>query len=249
MKKISILKQAKDIQTLGQKNLWVIYGKSGSGKTTLASTFPKPLLYLSIEDDGSNTIADVSGIRGLKITNLEELNSVLDELIDTKTDYKTVVLDTFSFIVNIFMENNSKKNRPLSGYTLWGTLADETQALIKKCKFIAESKNVILTCHEVMKVVDGMESEITPHTRPNVSPAAQSYLEGMSNFGIHCTVITKDVKNKEGKLVEVSKHAVHLSQNQYYWAKTQKPASIIVPKILLDPTYSKIMKILKGETQ
>ena len=64
---MSLLDSAVDIQELGQRNLWVLYGKSNSGKTYVASTFPKPLLYVQIGDDGSNTIAHVEGIKAISI--------------------------------------------------------------------------------------------------------------------------------------------------------------------------------------
>ena len=37
---MEILNRAVDIQDLGQRNLWVLYGKSNSGKTYVASTLP-----------------------------------------------------------------------------------------------------------------------------------------------------------------------------------------------------------------
>ena len=56
---MGILSRAKPLSELNQRKLVVIYGKSNTGKTVFSSTFPKPMLYLSICDDGSNPIANV----------------------------------------------------------------------------------------------------------------------------------------------------------------------------------------------
>ena len=100
------LDKAVDIGELGQSNLWVIYGKSTSGKTTLASTFPKPMLYLQIGDDGSNSISDVEGVKAIRIKDLGQLREILLELrLDRK--YKTVLVDTFSMLVNEWIDSNA----------------------------------------------------------------------------------------------------------------------------------------------
>lgn len=95
------LSQVVDIADLGQHKFVTIYGKSGSGKTELGSTFPKPMLYLQVGDDGSNTIKSKKGIKALRIKNLAELSAVLKELIDSaehgKLKYKTVFADTFFY--------------------------------------------------------------------------------------------------------------------------------------------------------
>lgn len=244
------LDKAVDISELGRSNLWVIYGKSTSGKTQLLSSFPKPLLYLQIGDDGSGTIAEEEGIKAISVKDLAHLKEILAELKTNKT-YKTVAVDTFSMLSNEWVDSNATQKKKKMTQNMWGDLKTETEEFIKILHLLAKSKIVVLTCHEVSDSFEGMEDEIAPDIRPNVSKGARTYLEGMANFGIHTTVITKDKEQPDGSTKEVTLYAAHLASNPYYWVKTQKPASVKMPKMMYNPTYSKILKLLKpkGENQ
>ena len=90
MRAIAILDKVVSISELGQRKLWVIWGKSNSGKTWLSSTFPKPLLYVQIGDDGANTIAKQEDIDAIRIQNIEELKNLCKELQKDKK-YTTII--------------------------------------------------------------------------------------------------------------------------------------------------------------
>lgn len=243
---MGILESAVDIDSVAHKQLWVVYGKSGSGKTHISSTFPKPLLYVGIGDNGSNTIREVKGIKAVIVNDLNEFKQLLGELAADE-EYKTVVVDTFSLVVNEWVDSNViKKGRRMTQQN-WGDLKTDTEELIKKLHSLSAKKVVVLTCHEVTDAIEGMEDEITPDVRPNVSKGARTYLEAMANYGIHTTVVTQEVEGSDGTTKEISRHAIHLAPNPYYWVKTQKPAQVKLPKMLLDPSYSKIMQLVKGE--
>ena len=243
---MGIISNAQPISELTQNNLWVIYGKSASGKTALLATFPKPLLYLQIGDDGSNTISNVDGIDAIRVANLADLKEIMQELKKDKK-YKTVAADTFSMVVNEWMDENAVKKNKRVTQQMWGDLKTDTEEMIRAWKKLAETKVVVLTCHEATDAFEGMEGEIAPDVRPSVSKGARTYLEGMANFGIHTTVIEKEQDNKDGSTEVVYKHAIHLATNPYYWVKTQKPKEIKLPKLVINPTFDKIMKLMKGE--
>ena len=241
------LDKAVDIIELGQSSLWVVYGKSTSGKTQFLSTFPKPMLYLQIGDDGSNTIANKAGIKAIRVTELSQLREIAQELKKDKT-YKTVAVDTFGLVVNEWINQNATQKKKRLTQPMWGDLKTETEEYIKLFHLLARDRIVVLTCHEVADTFEGFEDEILPDIRPNVSKGARTYLEGMANYGIHMTVLTKDKEKPDGTVSQVTKFAAHLATNPYYWVKTQKPAEIKLPKLVYNPTYSKIMKLMKGES-
>lgn len=243
---MNYLKEAIDIKELGQRNLWVLYGKSGTGKTHILSTFPKPMLYLQIGDDGSNTINDVEGIKAIRVKDLEHLKNLYLELRLDKT-YKTVATDTFSMVVNEWMSINAVQKNKKVTQQMWGDLKTDTEELIKLIHMLSNYKIMVLTCHEVIDTIEGLEDEITPDVRPCVSKGARTYLEGMANYGIHTTVLNKDKELPDGTTKTVTVYGAHLASNPYYWVKTQKPASVKLPKIALNPTYDKIIKLLEGE--
>lgn len=239
---MALLDSAVDIQELGQRNLWVLYGKSNSGKTYVASTFPKPLLYLQIGDDGSNTIAHVEGISAIPISSVKELKDIAKELLKDKK-YVTIVVDTFSLMVNEWTDQNViSKNKKMT-QQLWGELKTETEEVIKVMHKVAKRHIVVLTCHESTDAIEGMEDEIAPDIRPSVSKGARTYLEGMANYGIHTTKITKEI-TKGNSTKEIVKYAADIGPNPYYWTKLQIDPSIKVPKRIINPTYDKFMEII-----
>ena len=226
--------------------LWVLWGKSGSGKTHMLSTFPKPILYLQYGDDGTGTIEDVDGIDVIVIEDQKHLEGLLEEA-RLDEQYATVAVDTFSLFVNEWIDENAVQKKKRVTQQMWGDLKTDTEKLVKMAKTLSKFKTVVLTCHEATDVIEGMEDEIMPDVRPSVSKGARTYLESMANFGIHLTVIEKDVERSDGTTDTVIRHAAHIAPNPYYWTKLQKPASIKVPKLVVNPTYDKIMKLMKGE--
>lgn len=241
---MGLLDSAVDINELGQRNLWVIYGKSNSGKTYVSSTFPKPMLYIQIGDDGSNTIARVKGIKAVSLSSIKQLKDIAKELYKDKA-YKTIVVDTFSLLTNEWVDENIiKKNKRMTQQS-WGDLKTETEELIKEMHKLARKRIVVLTCHEATDSIDGMEDEISPDVRPSVSKGARTYLEGMANFGIHTTKISKEV-TKGNATKEVVKYAADIGPNPYYWTKLQIDPSIKVPERIINPSYSKFIEFINA---
>lgn len=236
-----LLDSAVDIKELGQRNLWVIYGKSNTGKTHLAATFPKPLLYIQIGDDGSNTIANVEGISAVSIKTVEDLKAIAEELQKDK-HYETVVVDTFSLVVTEWTSQKVVGKGKRMTQQNWGDLKTDTEEIIKCWHRVAKSHIVVLTCHESMDTVEGMEDEIAPDVRPSVSKGARTYLEGMANYGIHTTRISKEVL-KGNVTKTLVKYAADIGPNPYYWTKLQIDSSIKVPDRIINPSYDKIMSI------
>lgn len=238
------LSQAVDISELGQRNLWVCWGKSGTGKTKFISTLPKPLLYVRIGDDGSNTISNVEGIKAISAESLEQLKEIGEELKKDKT-YKSVAVDTFSMITNVWIDKNITQKKKKMTQQAWGELKVETEELIKVFHEVAKTHIVALTCHESNDTIEGMEDEIIPDFRPNTTKGARTYLEGMANYGIHMAKMKKTVV-KEGIEKEVVRYVAHLGANSYYWTKLQIDPSIKVPETMVNPTYDKIMQLISG---
>lgn len=239
---MSIIDDAVEISSLGQRNFWVLWGKSGSGKTKVASTFPKPILYLQMGDDGSNTIAHVEGIYAIRIDTVSRLKQALKELLHDKK-YATIVTDTFSMLTNMWTDENIISKKRKMTQQAWGDLKVETEECIRLLYKLSRRHIVVATCHEAIETVDGMEDEIIPDACPSVSRGARTYLQGMANYGIHTTKISRTVE-KDGEEVEKIVFAAHIGANPYYWTKFQIDSSIKLPAIMVNPTYGKIMKLI-----
>ena len=243
---MSILNEAVDISELGQRNLWVLWGKSGSGKTHFSATLPKPLLYIQIGDDGSNTIAHVEGIKAIRANTLERLKKLGEELA-TDRKYASVVVDTFSMITNVWIDANATQKKRKMTQQMWGDLKVETEELIKIFHSVAKNHVVALCCHEANDTIEGMDDEIIPDFGPNTTKGARIYLQGMANYGIHMTKLQKTVTDKTtGEEKDVVKYAAHIGANPYYWTKLQIPDNIKIPSVMINPSYEKIIKLIEG---
>lgn len=243
---MGFIDKAIDISDLGHRNLWVLWGKSGTGKTKIGSTFPKPMLYIQVGDDGSNTIANEDGIKAIRVENPDDLKHIADEVVKDRK-YKTVFVDTFSMFTQVWIDVNVVQKKKKMTQQMWGDLKIATEELIKLFHKAALNHIVVLSCHESNDTIEGMEDEILPDMRPSVTKGGRTYLEGMANYGIHTTKLKRVITSKKtGEEKEVVRYAAHLGANPYYWTKLQIDSSIKVPEIVFNPTYDKLMDIIQG---
>lgn len=243
---MGILSEARDISELGQRNLWVLWGKSGSGKTHFIGTLPKPLLYIQIGDDGSNTISKVKGVKAIRAESPERLKAIGEELKKDKT-YASVAVDTFSMITNIWIDANATQKKKKMTQQMWGDLKIATEELIKIFHEVAENHVVALSCHEANDTIEGMDDEVIPDFGPSTTKGSRIYLQGMANYGLHFTKVKRDIVDKAtGEEKEVVKYAAHLGPNPYYWTKLQIEDSIKVPAMMLNPSYDRVIEKIGG---
>ena len=105
---MGILDKVEEIANLGQRKFVVLWGKSNTGKTEVGSTWPKPMLYMQVGDDGANTIRKKKDIMGLRCDTVPSLKAGLKELINKKgAGYKSIFVDTFSMITNMWIDENA----------------------------------------------------------------------------------------------------------------------------------------------
>lgn len=243
---MSIL-DAKPISDLPSGKLVVVYGRSGSGKTWFGGSFPKPLLYLKIGDDGGNTIKSVDGIFVHEVETVGELKLALKDCIKDKK-YNSVFVDTFSLLVNEWKNENIISKSKKMTQQAWGDLLSDTEECIRIAHKLSLKKWVILSCHEATDTIDGMEDELLPDVRASVSKGARTYLEGMANYGIHTIKIQKEVDNpKTGETELKVKFAAEIGPNPYYWTKLQVDPSVKVPKRIINPTFDKLMQVIENK--
>lgn len=242
------LDSVKDILELGQRKLVVLWGKSNTGKTEFGSTWPKPMLYVQVGDDGSNTIRNKQEISGMRADTIDRCKGVLKELVKEKgAGYSTVFVDTFSMLTNVWIDENAVQKKKKMTQQMWGDLKTETEEIIRLAYKLALHTWVILSCHEAMDTVEGMEDEILPDARPSTTKGARTYLEGMANYGFHTTRLKKEMI-EDGVEKTLVKYAAHIGPNPYYWTKLQTPKDVKVPAVMVNPTFTKLKKLgLMGE--
>lgn len=126
---MGILDLVQGISKAPHNNMFVLMGKPGSGKTTLAGTFPKPMLYVSIDKDGGGEV--LKGYSDDEIKTLclssdpvgtpngknihQKVMELVKELSTTTHPYKTIVIDAYSSIEEGLVDYSEKvKGKKLS---------------------------------------------------------------------------------------------------------------------------------------
>lgn len=261
----------KDIAEVMYHKSFVIYGRSGTGKTTLSSTFPKPQLYVNIRDNGTDSTADVKGIKVYDIEDLEDLEELRMWLRRNRKKiakglYKTLVIDTMSQLQELYVEhvaaNKEKKSKlkrkPGEWGSMskqdWGEVASDMKALIIELRglpmnvvFIAQDKTFNLDDDNT----DPSE-QLTPEVGPRLMPSVASVLNAAVTV-IGCTSIRRKftkVKSKTSNKVRTKEEAVYclrVSPSPVFVTKIRKPKSVKVPDYIEDPTYEDIIDVIHGD--
>lgn len=244
-----------------------LYGRSGSGKSTLASTWPKPILYLNIKDNGTDSIADVEDVDVKDIETADDLKEVIlwcaKQANRDKLVYKTVVLDTMTQLQGILI-NEMGVNKKLSAKgkragdfgTLtkqdWGQIAGDLKAVIMDIRnlpvesvFIAQERVFNLGDEE-----DDGADQLMPEVGARLMPSVNSDLMASVSVIGNCFIRLKSEKTKvDGKTVKTlhKLYCLRVGPNEVYTTKIRKPKGIVAPDFIVDPTFRKIRDVMKGK--
>ena len=162
-------------------------GKPKSGKTLIAASYPKPLLYVSIGNDGGGRVImtkyrsdvekgliKVKNLRNdmpvggkIKETSCDKLAKLLRDLREPNADkFKTIVIDTFAALQDdykVYLET-SKGGKALSMQE-WGDVAKMVLSLKDNMKRFSEEQGVTFvwithTSEQELTETSGLNKEI-----------------------------------------------------------------------------------------
>jgi hypothetical protein len=254
---------------------FVIYGRSGTGKTTLGASFPKPALLLDVNDRGTDSVSDVEGLKIMDIHNWEDLELAYWWLYKNPDAYKTVIIDTVSqlqqlAVMKILTDRNKGEEKKVKGRTHvsptdfgvmtrqgWGDVASLMKTWITNYRdlpvemvFIAQDR--VFNSGEEN---DDTEAMLAPEVGPQLSPSIVKHLNAavhlIGNTFIRQRTVEVKVRDKAGKLtkkeVEKTEFCLRIGPNPIYVTKIRKPKSVVPPSILVDPSYSNLIGLIKGK--
>lgn len=232
---------------------WAIYGRSGTGKTTFASTFPKPLLLLDIEDHGIGSINDVPDIDVVQLTRWGEIDDVYDLLISKSNRYKTVVFDTVTQLQLIGANHVlAKKRKPTVVQLDWGTMTmqdwGDLGALMKEqiTLFRNLPLEVVFLAQERITNNDEDTGVLAPEVGPALSPAIASHLNACVDI-IASTFIKRRRRKVNNKTTEIDPiYSMRIGPSPIYTTKVRKPRPVQLPHDLDDPTYKDVLDVIRG---
>lgn len=254
-----------DVADIENHRSTVLYGRSGSGKTTLSSTWPKPILYVNVRDNGTDSIADVKGISVFNCYDLDDVEDLRLALIKNKKakKFKTLIIDTMSQLQELYVEavgakkkKKSKKPGEWGSMTKqdWGEVSSQMKALVIELRDLP--MEVVFIAQDKTFSFDDENNEADGQLMPEVGPRLMPSVASVMNAAVHvigCTfiqrkVITKkDPKNPTKKIkTEKTVYCLRLAPSPVFLTKVRKPRDVEAPEYLEDPTYDDLIDVIEG---
>ena len=252
---------------LASHRSWLVYGRSGSGKTTFAGSFPGPILFLDVADKGTDSIAGLKDCKIMELKVWDDFEMVYWYLKDHEGEYATVVVDTVTqlqqFAIQRVLDNKGKDSERAGDWGTmtkkeWGDVASMMKSWITNFRdlpmeviFIAQDRTFNAD-EESMSQTDVLMPEVGPRLSPSVATHLNASVSVIGNTYIREKIIKKEVKKsgfKKPKQEEKSvyQYCMRVGPNPIYITKLRKPRNIEPPSFVVDPTYSDIVDIIKGE--
>ncbi len=259
---------AKPVSEMEYHSSTALYGRSGTGKTTLSASWPKPILYINILDDGTDSIADEEGIVVQTVTSSEEMTELIHWCLAKakkgKLKFKTIVFDTLTqmqaILVREMHEEKAKKDKkvrdkqPGDWGTMtkqdWGSIAGDMKALIQDARNLP-LQHVFICQERIFNLGDEEDEDdaLQPEVGARLSPSVKDDLNASVSIIGHTFIRVKRTKKKDDKnktYWDVKKQfCLHLGPNELYTTKVRKPKKVKAPDYIVNPTYEDIMAIVK----
>jgi hypothetical protein len=103
-------------------------------------------------------------------------------------------------------------------------------------------KNTSDEDEEVSQEEGRLEPEVGPAVSPSVARSLNAAVKVIGN-----TYIRQRQKVKGGKVVELTGYMLRIGPHPYYITKIRSPKTHKTPGSILDPSFDKIIKVMKGE--
>jgi len=252
----------KELKDIKHNVSMVVYGRSGSGKTTFAATMPKPLLYIDVKDKGTDSIADVKGIKVMQIESFSDFEDTYWYLKNNPKAFKSVVIDTATQLQTMVVREVSSSAKKRAGD--WGSMTKQqwgdVAALMKEwlsnyrdltnlgmdVLFIAQDRTFNLSDEE-----EANDQMLAPEVGPALSPSVVKTLNAdvsvIGNMFIRERKIEKEDK-KTGRKVKERRmeYCLGIGPSSIYVRKVRKPRAQVLPDVLVDPEFQDIVDIIRG---
>lgn len=230
----------------------LFYGRSGSGKNTLSATFPKPALLIDIREFGTDSIYDVEGIDVFSVTDWDDIEE-LYWMLKKEKQYKTIIIDQVTTLQDMCQRAvMAEEEKTQMSLRLFGEISGRMKTWILNYRdLVQEGINVVFLAHDRTFGSDESEedSQIDPTVGPRLMPSIASMVCGAVKI-VGCTFIQeklgeRDPATKERK--RIVKYCLRLGAHGTYTTKLRTSKSNPVPRVMANPTYDKLVAIMRGK--
>jgi hypothetical protein len=161
------------------RNLSVLlYGVPKVGKTTEAAKFPAAIL-LNCEPSGTDLLKGEHDV--YDVTSLQQLDSIVAQLANTQ--YKTVVLDGFTWLINQAVSEEIKRRGKGYSLPIYGEVTDNVKRILGD--ILRSGKIVVATGHSRLVDVEG-EAKDKVEVRPDINPRLSDGVFGLFSIIAYC---------------------------------------------------------------
>jgi hypothetical protein len=244
----------------------LLYGKSGSGKTTLWSTFPGPVLAMVCsggkrpgELRSIDTAENRKKIKQVVLKSTDEVKTVLGHAASGGT-YNTLVLDHASGLQDLTLkeilgldELPAQKGWGLASQQQYGQSALMCKELFRE--MLSLPFNVVIVAQERV-FGDGDDSDvITPTVGAALSPSVTGWLGPACDYVVqtYLRAMVEKVKTKVGgkeRVIERKgkgvEYCLRVGPHEVYQTKFRIPRGVRLPEMIVDPSYEKIVGLIRG---
>ena len=247
-----------------------LYGRSGTGKTVIWSTFPGPILVLvcsSIKKPGewhSISLKHRDKISKWEIESYEEVHQAI-EFAKSSDEFKTIVLDHATGMHDLNLKEETGMDE-LPVQRDWGVISREqysaagsrTKEILREFLGLDYQNIIVVSQERQHKQGDDSDEpysdlDIVPNISTDLPKAVSGWFNQSCNYVVRAFVQqktgTKKIAGKSQtiKLKGQVDFCLMVGPHPAYWTKFRKPPEILLPESIKNPSYQKIMKLVRGE--
>lgn len=239
-----------------------IYGRSGSGKTSLAGTFPKPLLRIRSPNEAKRKSVLIKGADVADPTTLAELREISDYQ-RSSGKYVTIVMDNATDFQDMALKQVLGVNE-IPAQLGWGVASQqqwgEVGLLMKELlrDYISELQcNILILAQEREFNTEGSNEILAPYVNCALSPSVAGFVGPSVDYlcqtflRVGKKIVIKKIGGKEVKTTTEGgvEFCLRTGAHPVYSTKFTVARGVEVPEIIVNPDYTKIMKVINGQAE
>lgn len=247
----------------------LIYGRSGTGKTRLMSTFPKPLLIIGSEK-GFKSIHNVKGVEKIVLKESSHLGDLIGGLKDglpskSGKPFVSAALDTATMLQDLVLkeilgleELPEQKSWGMATQQEYGIMTGQVKEYLRHFLDLADSSDLhIAISAQERNFNEGKASEVLdPSMGAALTPGLAGWLNPACDYIVETFIREqyKDFVTKQaGKPIKSRKKTgeiefcIRTAPDPIYTTKFRVGVGCPLPPVIVDPTFDKIMKVIKGD--